>query len=354
MASRHRQAAHQHASNASEFSEVYDSSDLSVSSSPSNRVRAYLKEHGIDESHIDKHFRFKSIKKSRSGVHLSSEAGGYTTSIAGSVQGHSVQDADDESEDVDETASSSEDEEKQPSRTTRHHWWTRMTIQCVCCGIGLIEFSWTIIECLVIPYLLLWGTPSFAISWILLFIPLFDAWMQPLMLLCFNRIMSSHKSSFYYVPAAIVILTILLVIGFVLIPDTNVVTAKWRWLGALNFEWTHPDPFRWTVSAVGYIVLNLSLGFLLIPLRFLLNDAMAKISTKGLFTLRKRTMNSIYRRRYILSKRAEQNYMASFDEVASQIYNIDEFNHYLGAIRGRMQHRKITKLPMKITRNAIN
>ena len=231
---------------------------------------------------------------------------------SGSVPGGGDDDHGDDSaaDDVASTescSSSESEEETQPSRITRHHWWTRVTIQCVCCGVGLIEFSWTIIECLVIPYLLLWGTPTFGLSWILLLIPLFDAWLQPLMLQWFSRLMAARTASFYYAPAAIVALTALLVIGFVLIPDTNAVTAKWRWLGAV--EWAHPDPVRLGVSVLGYVVMNLSLGFLLIPLRFLLNDAMAKISSKGLFTLRKRTMNTIYRRRYVLSRRAERNYM---------------------------------------------
>ena len=78
--------------------------------------------------------------------------------------------------------------------------------------------------------------------------------------------------------------------------------------------------------------MNLSLGYLLIPLRFIMNDAMAKISSKQFFSLRKRTIENIYNdanRLRFLSKKAEKNYISSFDVIATQIYNINEYNHYL-------------------------
>ena len=65
-------------------SELYDSSDLSVSSSPSRRVRAYLKEQDVDEYHIDRHLRFKIAQKSRCANGLQEIAGGTTFITASS------------------------------------------------------------------------------------------------------------------------------------------------------------------------------------------------------------------------------------------------------------------------------
>eukprot|EP01084_Bolivina_argentea_P262286 443492_1 len=42
---------------------IFESSELSVSSTPSVRVQTYLKQHNIPNTHINKHFTFKSINK---------------------------------------------------------------------------------------------------------------------------------------------------------------------------------------------------------------------------------------------------------------------------------------------------
>ena len=273
---------------------VYDSSELSISLSPCDH--------------------FKSPKPKPKRIRKTEDESEYQSSVS--------------DKDVDES-----------SRVTKHHWWSRLTIQFACCGVLIIEFGWTIVECLIIPYLFLSNTPYYAISWILFFICIFDPWLQPMVYSAFNHLIYKHHQC-YYAQITLMIFTIIFLIGFLIMPHSNVINEFMTYASSDSSDEQQPvvdrfnqfpvHPSRIFVSILGYTIMNLCLGYLLIPLRFIINDAMTKISSKQWFKLRKRVIERIYDgNTQTLSKKAEKNYISSFDALGTQIYSLDEYNHYL-------------------------
>eukprot|EP01084_Bolivina_argentea_P007158 13469_1 len=181
--------------NENESTQLYESSGLSVSSSASYRVQKYIKDNKIPSSHINKHFTFKSTKKKHRKHHTNTitmlpSASHSLLHLKPNIY-HTNYDSDSN------TSSTSDDDIQETSRITKHHWWTRLTIQCACFGVSVIEFGWTVFECLIVPYLFISNTPYYCIAWIAFFIPVFDSWLQPLIYVYFHKLIYKRHQYFY-------------------------------------------------------------------------------------------------------------------------------------------------------------
>eukprot|EP01083_Nonionella_stella_P240959 841831_1 len=98
----------------------------------------------------------------------------------------------------------------------------------------------------------------------------------PSLYLLFHKYIYKHRN-YYYAQLMLIVFAMLFVLSFFLIPHSNIFDME---------DTVYPSVglLRIFISIAGFTIMNLSLSYLLIPLRFMMNDSMAKISSKQWFS----------------------------------------------------------------------
>ncbi|ETO14498.1 sucrose transmembrane transporter [Reticulomyxa filosa] len=131
------------------------------------------------------------------------------------------------------------------------------------------EFAWAMGECLIVPFLLSIGCPYFMTSYVWLFSPILDSWLQPLYARWSDKLVKRPNVCCGFGGRKPFLLTfaILASIGLVITPFSGRIAQEMnegKGNGVLSLG-------VW-IALIGYTTMDVSYGHMLVPARALVND----------------------------------------------------------------------------------
>jgi len=159
---------------------------------------------------------------------------------------------------------------KQSVTTSQFHRW-HLNIASV--GAFPTEFTWAMGECLIVPFLLSCGCPYFMTSYVWLFSPIMDSWLQPLYSQWSDNLAkrSDVCCGFGGRKPFLLFFAILASLGLIVTPFSINIAS---WLVPRQRE-DRNNEVLWLsvcIALVGYTIMDTSHGHMLIPARSLMSD----------------------------------------------------------------------------------